>query len=350
MPDPIGPIAVTGATGYVAGHVVRELLQRGHTVHATARDPSNPAKIGHLQALAETLPGTLAWFAADLLEEGSFADAIAGCAVVVHTASPFLMGKQSDPQAALVEPALKGTRNVLQTASDTDTVQRVVLTSSVASIHGDATDRPGHGDAFTEEDWNTSSSLEHNPYSYSKTVAEREAWRLAEAQDRWRLVVVNPSFVMGPSLTARNDSASIDFMLAMIDGRRRTGIWNQYMGWVDVRDVAIAHAQAATLPDASGRHLLAAQVAGFADVREWLREDFGDRVSPPRWIIPRWLSFLVGPLNGYSIRHVRNNVDVPVALDNRRSREALGLAYRPLRDTIREHVEQIIRDGLYTPA
>lgn len=103
------PVLVTGATGFVAGWLVKRLLEEGFTVHAAVRDPSNAPKTGHLTALADGLPGTLELFAADLLEDGSYAEAMAGCAVVFHTASPFT-SKFTDAQRDLVDPAVQGTR------------------------------------------------------------------------------------------------------------------------------------------------------------------------------------------------------------------------------------------------
>ena len=127
------PVMVTGATGYVAGWLVKELLDAGATVHAPVRDPSNPAKIGHLLKLAETAPGTIKFFKADLLDEGSYAEAMTGCEVVFHTASPFT-SNITDPQTDLVDPALLGTRNVLTEATKTPSVRRVVVTSSCAHL------------------------------------------------------------------------------------------------------------------------------------------------------------------------------------------------------------------------
>lgn len=83
------PVMVTGATGYVAGWLVQRLLEAGLTVHAAVRDPDSPDKLAHLQRIAAGKPGTMRYFRADLLEPGSYADAMAGCGTVFHTASPF---------------------------------------------------------------------------------------------------------------------------------------------------------------------------------------------------------------------------------------------------------------------
>jgi nucleoside-diphosphate-sugar epimerase len=191
------PVMVTGATGFVAGWLVRRLLEEGLTVHAPVREPSNAEKTAHLDRMAAELPGELKLFEADLLDDGSYGPAMEGCAVVFHTASPFT-SNFDDPQRDLVDPAVNGTRNVLETANRTPSVQRVVVTSSCAAIYGDNKDvQHAPGKVLTEDIWNTTSSLDRQPYSYSKVEAEKAAWAIADAQSRWRLVTINPSLVIG---------------------------------------------------------------------------------------------------------------------------------------------------------
>ena len=341
------PVTVTGATGYVASHVIHELLQRGATVHGTVRNLSDEKKAAHLGRMGEELPGTLKLFQADLLQEGSFKEAIAGCEVVIHTASPFVLGKPKDPQATLVDPALKGTRNVLEIVNATDSVKRVVLTSSTTAIFGDAEDCEARGGILTEEHWNETSTIKHGPYQYSKKVAEAEAWNLAKGQQRWNLVTINPGFVMGPSLTSRNDSSSIDFLLNLINGKFANGIWQFYTPWVDVRDVAFAHVEAAIRPDAEGRYILSCEEIGVLEVVAGLNADMPGKLKLPKRTISKSMAYMIGPLMGFSWKYVSRNVDIPVNMDNSRSIEHLGIIYRPLRVTMREHVEQLIQDGLY---
>ena len=168
--NPQAPVLVTGASGYVAGWIVKKLLEAGHTVHATVRDPSKTASVAHLQKIADASTGTLKLFKADLLDQGAFAVPMQGCELVIHTASPFVMTGFTDANEALVRPALEGTRNVLHAVNATDSVRRVVLTSSVAAMFGDSWDaRDVPGSRLDETFWNTSSSVNHQPYLYSKT-------------------------------------------------------------------------------------------------------------------------------------------------------------------------------------
>ena len=151
------PVMVTGATGYVAGWVVKKLLDEGLTVHASVRDPENPKKLKYLDELTKKAPGEIKYFTADLLDEGSYKKAMAECEVVFHTASPFKIDV-TDPQKELVDPAQLGTRNVLEEANRTPSVKRVVLTSSCAAIYGDNADlQKTPTGIFTENIWNTSS-------------------------------------------------------------------------------------------------------------------------------------------------------------------------------------------------
>ncbi|MCC7453291.1 MAG: NAD-dependent epimerase/dehydratase family protein, partial [Crocinitomix sp.] len=164
--DKTKPVMVTGATGYVAGRLVEKLLNEGLTVHAPVRDSSDKSKTKYLDEIAAKSPGKIVYFDADLLKEGSYDEAVKGCELIYHTASPFTLNVK-DAQKDLVDPALKGTRNVLNAANKSDSVKRVVLTSSCAAIYGDSVDvlsMPNQ--QLTEEVWNTTSSLTHQPYSY----------------------------------------------------------------------------------------------------------------------------------------------------------------------------------------
>ena len=98
---------VTGATGYVASWLVKKLLDEGYVVHATVRDPDNKQKLQYLDALAEKASGSIRYFKADLLKKDGFKEAMEGCEIVFHTASPFI-NKVKDPQKDLIDPALKG--------------------------------------------------------------------------------------------------------------------------------------------------------------------------------------------------------------------------------------------------
>jgi nucleoside-diphosphate-sugar epimerase len=341
------PVLVTGASGYIAGWIVKYLLEEGRDVHATVRDPSKKSSVGHLEAIASKSPGKLTLFKADLLDTGSFDIAAAGCELVIHTASPFVISGFKDAHEALVRPAVEGTRNVLQTVDRTSTVKRVVLTTSIAAVFGDNQDlRHIPGGVFNETHWNTSSSVDHQPYSYSKVAAEREAWRMVQAQTRWDLVCINPGFVLGPSLTKASQSTSIETLLDLGSGKLRTGVPRLVLSLVDVRDVARAHLLAGDTPQANGRHIVTAREMSLLEMAKTLSKKFS-AYPFPHFEIPKIAAWMFGPLTaGISRKFVSTNVGWPLRLDNSRSQQALGLKYRPIEATLNEHFQQLIDDGL----
>jgi len=341
------PALVTGATGYVAGWVVKALVDAGVPVHAAVREPDDIRKIGHLHDIGEAGPGAVRLFRADLLEPGSYGPAMAGCGTVFHTASPFAV-RVRDPQRDLIDPALLGTRNVLDTATETDSVTRVVLTSSCAAIYCDAAEAAeAPGGRLTEDIWNTTASVDYQPYSYSKTLAEREAWKIAEAQSRWRLVVVNPSLVIGPALNPAPTSESFNIVRQIGDGTLRAGAPRLGIGVVDVRDLAKAHLAAACRPGASGRHIVSGHDTDLVEMALALRPRFGDRYPIPRRSLPKWLVWLVGPVAaGLDRRFVARNVGHAWRADTTKGRSQLGLTYRPLRESMEDMFENMIQTGM----
>ncbi|MFK7927996.1 MAG: NAD-dependent epimerase/dehydratase family protein [Myxococcota bacterium] len=350
MPTPTietsAPVLVTGATGYVAGRLVERLLTDGLTVHATVRDPSKTERLAYLNDLADASPGSIVFFAADLTQEGSFAEAMQGCSVVFHVASPFISGA-ADPQKTLVEPAVGGTRNVLEQANATPSVKRVVLTSSCAAIYGDNSDAKDlPGGVFTEEIWNTSSSLTHNAYSYSKTLAEREGWKIHDSQSAWSLVTINPCLVMGPGVRIHSTSESFSLMKQMGDGSFKSGAPDLGVGVVDVRDVAEAHFQAAFRESASGRYITAGHNTSLPKMADALRARFSAYPLPKR-TLPKFVVWLFGPmLNSTLTRtYVSRNIGWPWKGDNSKSIRELGMTYRPLEDTLGEFFQQLVDAG-----
>lgn len=343
-------VLVTGATGYVAGWIVKQLVEAGVCVHAAVRDPDNELKVARLKALSEKGPGKVVLFKSDLLESGSYGQAMQGCATVFHTASPFV-GRFNDAQQDLINPALLGTENVLLTANSTASVKRVVLTSSLVAIYGDAQDcAAAPNGTLTEEIWNTTSSVTHQPYAYSKTLAERAAWDIAEAQDQWSLVVINPGLVIGPTVSEQPTSLSHDICKSFGDGRMKVGTLPLELGMVDVRDVADAHLRAAYIKAASGRHIIVSEAKSFLGLARLLSEKYGADYPLPRKELPKLLIWLIGPIMDSTItrKFVSRNAGCQWRASNSKSKEQLGMRYRSLKGSIEEMFQQMIDQDIFS--
>lgn len=344
--DQSKPILVTGATGYIAGWIIKRLLEEGFTVHATVRDPSNTQRVAYLYELSASLPGSIQLFEANLLSSGSFASAMKGCHTVFHVASPFILDIK-DPEQELIRPAVEGTINVLEEANAQESVKQVILTSSCAAIYGDNADlQKTERGYFTEAHWNNSSSPTYVPYSYSKAVAEREAWRIADAQSRWKLVAINPSQVYGPGVRMHAESECFRILTQLGDGTLALGAPDLGIGVVDVRDVAEAHVRAAYRPETAGRYIVSGHNSSFPEMAKVLLGQFPNYPFPKR-IAPKFLIWLFGPFinAGLTRKYVQRNVGWPWRGDNQKSIQELGMSYRPIDETLGEHFQQIIDAG-----
>lgn len=294
-------VLVTGASGFVGSWVVKVLLDSGrYRVRGTVRDVKNAEKTEHLRKLFPDLE----LVESDLMKDGTFDDAVKDCEIVFHTASPFQI-RVDDPQRDLVDPAVNGTKNVLAAIEKTgQTVRRVVLTSSVAAIRrtGEAADY-----VFDEKDWNTTCSLQKGPYEFSKVSAEKVAWEAAKGA-KWTLSVVNPSFILGPTLSRRIDGTSCRTIKQFLEGTIRQPIPFTF-AVVSVVDVAIAHLRAAESDEAQGhRHYIGSPRSyGYKDFLQFLTDS--------------------GKYKAYPLQNnqVKDNM-TPLNFDNARVLKALGFA------------------------
>uniref|UniRef100_A0A2P2JKB3 Cinnamoyl-CoA reductase n=3 Tax=Rhizophora mucronata TaxID=61149 RepID=A0A2P2JKB3_RHIMU len=254
-------VSVTGGSGYIAAWLVKRLLQSGYVVKATVRDLNDSNKTAHLLAL-DGAEERLHLFPADLLEEGSFDAAVDGCHGVFHTASPVNF-TAANPQVDLINPAVKGTLNVLRSCLKVPSVKRVILTSSLATVP--YTGKPLTQDVVVDESWFSDPAILEKQklwYHLSKTLTEEAAWKFAK-ENKIDLVTINPAFVIGPLLQPTLNS-TVEMIVNLIKGPQVN--MNEYYGSVDVRDVADAHIQAFEIPSANGRYCLAGTILPYSDV------------------------------------------------------------------------------------
>ncbi|MBF6167126.1 aldehyde reductase [Streptomyces gardneri] len=337
-------VSVTGATGFVAGHVIAELLEHGYAVRATVRDLAATGKRAHLVELARRTGGELEFAQADLNGEDGWASAVAGSAGVLHVASPFPTTPPDD-ERELVDTAVEGTLRVLRACAAAGTVRRVVLTSSIAAIAYGHTE-----DALrTEADWTV---VERSPaYQKSKTLAERAAWDFVAklpARERFELVVVNPGMVLGPLLST-DTSTSHEPVRRLLD---RDVPGAPQVGWapVDVRDLAVAHRLALETPEAAGnRYICAGEHLWMAEMARILAEEYGPRgFRVPTRQLPNWVVRSVA-LFDKGVRLTLPTLGRTESLSAEKARRELGWTMRPVRETLVDTAESLLRHGIVTP-
>ncbi|KAL5706993.1 Tetraketide alpha-pyrone reductase 1 [Ranunculus cassubicifolius] len=247
-----GKVCVTGASGYVASWLVKRLLLSGYHVKGTVRDPGNHKKLAHLWKL-EGAKERLEVVKADLMEEGSFDDAIMGCDGVFHTASPVL-GPKSDPQTEILDPAVNGTLNMLRSCKKNPQLKRVVLTSSSSTVR--VRDDINPAIPLDESSWSSTQLCQRLKiwYPLSKIMAEKAAWDFAQ-ENGIDLVTILPTFIIGPSLPS-------DFF----HGTEEWGIYTD--------DVALSHILVYENPNAHGRYLCSSLVVDNTELASFLAKRY----------------------------------------------------------------------------
>lgn len=259
-----GTVFVSGATGFIAQHVIGQLLAKGYKVVGSVR---SAAKGDHLLALFDN--GNLSYkVVPDIAVSGAFDQALKECpevSVFLHTASPFTFTIE-DVERDLLKPAVEGTRNALQAILKFGkNVDHVVITSSYAAV-GTASLEYDPSHVNNEESWNNitrEEALKDNRSGYrgSKTLAEHAAWDFVEEhRPQFKLSTVNPTFVFGPQKFDSEVKENLNTSLDMINKIIRNGPDQQLgpgaFGAVDVRDVADAHLVAFENEKAEGKRLL----------------------------------------------------------------------------------------------
>ncbi len=242
-------VLVTGGSGYLGTQLVAALLRDGREVRATVRSLDVEADVRGAVRRGGVDDTGLELVPADLSSDDGWSAALEGVEEVHHVASPIPSAQPQDPDELIV-PAREGTVRVLSAARDAG-ARRVVLTSSFAAVGYS----PKAVRDYTEEDWTNPDTPGLAPYPRSKAIAERAAWDfIATEGGDTELVVVNPTFIAGPSLVSALRS-TLTYFKAIIEGAM-AALPRQRFGVVDVRDVATAHITAMATPAAAGKRYL----------------------------------------------------------------------------------------------
>ncbi|KPF65935.1 epimerase [alpha proteobacterium AAP81b] len=331
-----GKVLVTGASGYIAGFIVQQLVAEGWTVRGTIRNLAKADAVRKSLGLPD-----LELLAVDLTSDKGWAEAVAGMDYVQHIASPIPTAEPRDPEE-LIRPAREGALRALKFAHAAG-VKRLVMTSSMAAIaYGHPDPRP----VFTEANWTNADSPDAYAYIKSKTVAERAArdWMAANGAGM-EFVTINPAAVLGPVLGG-DFSPSLEVIKKLMDGSL-PGLPRLGFGVVDVRDVADLHVRVMTAPDMDGERFIASgKFLWMRDIADILKLRLGAQAKKvPTRGLPDFLLKLSAMFDP-TVRMVTPELGKVRECSSAHAKAVLGWVPRPEEETIVDTARSLLAHGL----
>lgn len=255
-------VLLTGASGFLGSHLLRELCAAGHTVRALSRRTASDAAITALGGVPVR---------ATLADAEALASAVAGCEAVFHAAADTSLWRQRE--AAQLATNVTGTANLLRAAEQAG-VRAFMHTSSVSAyshlVHGtiDESVPQRGGDSWIG-------------YERSKYLGEQ---RVRASNVPW--IIFNPSHILGPG-----DRRNWARLIMLVDRGTLPGIPPGMGPFADVREVARAQLRAWQRQMFGQSYLLGGEHAAFVEFVQRVGVMLGKRT--PRKATPAWA------LNGY---------------------------------------------------
>ncbi|MGI6230573.1 MAG: NAD-dependent epimerase/dehydratase family protein [Tractidigestivibacter sp.] len=329
-----GIYLVTGGTGFLAGWIIKKLLERGCAVRTTVRSKAKTEVVRSMLASEGVGASGLEFAVADLGSPDGWDAAMDGVRAVIHTASP--LGGEDHEDPSLIPVAKSGVQHVLG-AAIRQGVPRFVMTSSTAANYPD---KSCTDPAVNEEFWTDPENRWITNYMRSKLFAERLAWQMAAESDI-ELVTILPGAILGPSLGGRRSST--DQICEML--LKGMPIPRAVYPVVDVRDLAELHILAADKPEAAGQRFIAqSEEMTMPEMADVLRKRYPKR-KVSRLVIP---DAIVGFAARFStpMKVLNTMVDLSYHRDGSKARRVLGWEPRPAAETVVDTAECLISMGI----
>lgn len=332
-------VLVTGGGGFIAGHLIQQLLLKGYRVRATVRSLVDSTPYEHLLTLTNA-DRNLEIVAADLVAESPWPLTLGqDISHVFHIAAPFIL-RPEDPGDTLIKPTVGGMTRVLELCQGCKNVEKLILTSCIQAL----SDEFDPEKVYDESSWNTLSSMGRNTYAYSKTEQEKLAWdfTLKEPNCHFKLISILPGLVLGPHLNIKRISQSHKFLLAFISNNRPVKrIPNINFSITDVRDVANAHIVAMEKEGVEGRYCFCHEAMHLASVLQIIHENFVDITIPTKGIKDIIVRLTIARDRSHVGEFLSYNLNRPAKIDCKKALQA-NMVLRPVSRTVIDTVRYLL--------
>ncbi|MDV7695024.1 3-beta hydroxysteroid dehydrogenase [Pediococcus parvulus] len=334
-------VLVTGGNGFLALHIIKQLLEANYSVRATLRSLNKKEEV--LQTLKfHEVPNLdrLSFVQADLTRDDNWSTAMAGITYVMSVAAPvFVNGETATKDVA--RAATDGTLRILK-AAVTSNVKRVIMTANLGAV-GFSNKNQQH--TTTEADWTDPNESGLSLYEKSKLIAEKSAWNyLKKTNSTLEFVTVNAGAMLGGALDD-HVSGSFGIVRNLINGTVKR-IPNIKMNIVDVRDVADIHIRAMQTSAAAGKRFLAVgdKPISMPEIAALIKTHRPKLVAKiPTRTLPNWI-IRIGSHFNQQAKEGRLFLEVNHNVSNQRAKTLLG--WQPIgsnQETILNTVDSLIR-------
>lgn len=336
-------VLVTGGSGFIAIHIILQLLRKGFSVRTTIRN-ANKIEIIKEELINNGITdlSKLSFVEADLAADKNWSKAVAGATYVIHVASP-TPKLQFKNEAEMIRPAVAGVLRVFEASREAG-VKKIVMTSAYGAVFAGHKKRKT---PYTEKDWSNLDAKGIHPYQKSKTLAEKAAWKfIQEEGENMALTVINPVGVMGPVLSKKFSHSNIQVQ-EMMQGKIKA-LPNVDSGYVDVRDVAALHILAMLSDKANGQRFLATtgETLSMIDVANVLKNAFPEYAQNiPTKTIPNFLVKLTAIFNP-KLRMLASIVGVYAETSDEKAKLMLGWHHRTAKEAIEATGQSMIDLGI----
>lgn len=326
-------VLVTGGTGFLAGWIIRNLLEKGYMVRTTVRSEKKTESVVRMLQNESVDTENLSFAVADLTKADGWDAAMEGVDSVLHVASPLGGDNHEDP--SLIPIAKSGVENVLRAAVNAG-IPKVVMTSSQAACFPE---KSNENPALNEEFWTDIDNRYCTNYMRSKIVAEKTAWEIISKQKNTQLTTILPSAVLGPYMGGKRSSTDQIFEMIL----KGMPCPNVVYSVVDVRDLAELHILAMENSNTNGERILAvSEEMTMPEMARYLKQELGSKGKKINTIvIPDFLISFMAKFNA-PMKVLNSMIGFKYHISNEKALSLLQWNPRPARETVLDSAKYLL--------